>query len=287
MSPNQLEKNSTPEIALMNIKPFSPNCGALVDNIDLRNICAATAKQLAKALANHCVLFFRNQQLTPYQQKHLGESFGELHLHPAWPRLVEGHPEIMEIYADQHSTRIAGEVWHSDVTCAAEPPLGTILYMLQTPPIGGDTLFANMYAAFEALSAPIQALLMQLTAIHDGEPVYRRGYDGQTKHLDTYPCSEHPVVRTHPVSGRQALFVNRAFTTRIKQLKPKESDALLTMLLDHIELPLFQCRFPWQPGSIAFWDNRCTQHHALWDYYPHVRRGWRVTIKGDAPFFRA
>lgn len=266
---------------------LTPLCGAELRGIDLAQpLEEREVKALEGALAEHCVLFFRDQSMSPEQQKTLGRRFGELHLHPAWPRLVPGHPEIMEIYADEKSKRVAGEDWHSDVSCDAEPPLGTILYMLEVPPVGGDTLFANMYAAWESLSAPMRRMLEGMTALHDGEYVYRGRYEGALEEGKVYPRSEHPVVRTHPVSGRKALFVNRTFTTRIVQLAKHESDAVLAMLFEHLERPEFQCRFRWQPGSVAFWDNRCAQHHAMWDYYPQRRRGLRVTIKGDAPYYR-
>jgi taurine dioxygenase len=274
----------TPPFELTKLTPL---CGAELHGIDLaRSLEERDVKALEGALAEHCVLFFRDQAMTPEQQKTLGRSFGELHLHPAWPRLVPGHPEIMEIYADEKSKRVAGEDWHSDVSCDPEPPLGTILYMLEVPPVGGDTLFANMYAAWESLSAPMRRMLEGMTALHDGEYVYRGRYEGAVEEGKVYPRSEHPVVRTHPVSGRKALFVNRTFTTRIVQLAKHESDAVLAMLFEHLERPEFQCRFRWQPGSVAFWDNRCAQHHAMWDYYPQRRRGLRVTIKGDAPYYR-
>ncbi|MBP87528.1 MAG: taurine dioxygenase [Planctomycetaceae bacterium] len=272
----------------LELTQVTPHCGAEVRGIDLAQpLDDRLIEMLNTALAEHCVLFFRDQKMTPEQQKALGRHFGELHIHPAWPRLVEGHPEIMEIFADENTKRIAGEDWHSDVSCDSEPPLGTILYMLETPPVGGDTLFANMHAALDSLSTPMQRFLAGMTAVHDGEHVYRGRYDDMHEEGRTYPRSEHPVVRTHPVSGRQALFVNRIFTTRIVQLTQRESDAVLQMLFRHIEQPELQCRFHWQPGSVAFWDNRCAQHHALWDYYPNRRRGLRVTIKGDAPFYRA
>lgn len=274
----------TPPFELTKLTPL---CGAELRGIDLAQpLEERDVKALEGALAEHCVLFFRDQAITPEQQKTLGRRFGELHLHPAWPRLVPGHPEIMEIYADEKSKRVAGEDWHSDVSCDPEPPLGTILYMLEVPPVGGDTLFANMYAAWESLSAPMRRMLEGMTALHDGEYVYRGRYEGAVEEGKVYPRSEHPVVRTHPVSGRKALFVNRTFTTRIVQLAGHESDAVLAMLFEHLEQPEFQCRFRWQQGSVAFWDNRCAQHHAMWDYYPQRRRGLRVTIKGDAPFYR-
>ncbi|HIK93730.1 MAG TPA: taurine dioxygenase [Planctomycetes bacterium] len=264
---------------------MTPGCGALVRGIDLAQpLDKAATEQLTNALADHGVLFFRDQQLTHEQHKSLGRCFGELHLHPAWPRLVDGHPEIMELYTDENSKRIAGEDWHSDVTCDREPPLGTILRMIEVPPVGGDTLFANMYAAFESLSSPMQRFLEGLTALHDGENAYRGRYADASEEGKTYPRSEHPVIRKHPVSSRKALFVNRIFTTRIIELTPQESDSTLRMLFEHIAKPEFQCRFQWQAGSVAFWDNRCVQHYALWDYYPNRRRGLRVTIKGDVPY---
>jgi len=265
----------------------TPACGVEVRGVDLsQDLDASVIQSLKDALSDSGALFFRDQELTYEQHKHLGQCFGELHLHPAWPRLVTGHPEIMELYTDENSKRIAGEDWHSDVSCDREPPLGTILYMLEVPPVGGDTLFANMYAALEALSPAMQQFLTGLTALHDGENAYRGRYEGASEEGKTYPRSVHPVVRTHPVSGRNALFVNRIFTTRIVELSPQESGPLLRMLFEHIAKPEFQCRFRWQPGSVAIWDNRCVQHHAMWDYYPHRRRGLRVTIKGDVPFFR-
>ncbi|MGH8686817.1 MAG: TauD/TfdA dioxygenase family protein [Burkholderiales bacterium] len=267
---------------------MTPQCGAEVRGLDLsRPLPEAAVTELTQALGENCVLFFRDQKLTPDQQKDLGRRFGRLHLHPAYPDILEGHPEIMVIRADENSKRIAGEDWHSDVSCDMEPPLGSILYMLDVPPVGGDTLFASMYAAFEALSAPMRSFLAGLTALHDGESTYRGRYEGMKPTDKPYPSAVHPVVRTHPVSGRQALFVNRIFTRRIVELSPRESESLLAMLFQHVETPEFQCRFHWAPGSIAFWDNRCAQHHALWDYYPHRRRGLRVTIQGDRPFYRS
>lgn len=264
--------------------PVTACCGAEVRGLDLSQpVEEAAVDALKTGLAEYSVLFFRDQTMTPEQQKTLGRYFGELHVHPAWPRILEGHPEIMEIYSDENTQRIAGEQWHSDVSCDPEPPLGTILQMLEVPPVGGDTLFANMCAAFEALSPPMQRFLEGLTALHDGEYVYRGRYQGADEEGKTYPRAEHPVVRTHPVSGRKALFVNRIFTSRIVELTTHESQALLAAVLEHLERPEFQCRFRWKPGSVAFWDNRCAQHHAIWDYYPHRRRGLRVTIKGDRP----
>ena len=232
------------------------------------------------------MIFFRDQHLTPAQQKAFGRLFGELHIHPAAPKEVPEHPEILVIHADENSKHVAGENWHSDVSCDLEPPMGSILYMHELPPVGGDTLFASMYAAYEALSEPMKRFLEPLTAMHEGEHVYRGRY-GVDDRGKVFPKAEHPVIRTHPVSGRKALYVNGGFTTRIKQLPRPESDAVLQFLYRHVETPEFHCRFRWQVNSVAFWDNRCMQHHAMWDYYPQRRHGHRVTIKGDTPFYRA
>jgi taurine dioxygenase len=270
----------------LRLTKVTPHCGAEVTGIDLSApLQDDTVRALESALAAHGVLFFRDQSMTPDQHKALGRRFGALHFHPAYPDLLEGHPEIMVIKADASSKYVAGEDWHSDVSCDAEPPLGTILHMHIVPPVGGDTLFASMYAAYDRLSAPLRQMLEGMTAIHDGEPYYRGRYVGQDV-ARTYPRTEHPIVVTHPVSGKRALYVNRMFTTRIVQLSKRESDGLLALLFAHVETPEFQCRFHWLPGSVAFWDNRCVQHHALWDYYPHRRYGLRVTIKGSRPVFR-
>ena len=162
--------------------------------------------------------------------------------------------------------------------------MGSILYLEQCPPQGGDTLFANTYAAYDALSDRMKAYVEGLTAIHDGEHVYRGLYANLgVADRPRYPRAEHPVVRTHPVTGKRSLFVNRGFTTRLVGVARDESDAVLRYLFDHIENELFQCRFRWRERSIAFWDNRCAQHRAMWDYWPHTRSGHRVTVKGDKP----
>jgi len=268
------------------VEKLTPHAGAEVRGVDLaKPIDEQLFKEIHAALVDNGVIFFRDQHLTPDQQKAFGLLFGELHIHPAAPSLVEGHPEILVIHADENSKRVAGELWHSDVSCDLEPPMGSILYMHELPPVGGDTLFASMYAAYEALSEPMKRFLEPLTALHEGEHVYRGRY-GLDDRSRTFPKAEHPIVRTHPVSGGKALYVNSGFTTRIVQLKRPESDAVLQMLYRHVETPEFHCRFRWQVNSVAFWDNRCMQHHAMWDYYPQRRHGHRVTIKGDKPFYR-
>jgi taurine dioxygenase len=272
--------------ASIQVQKLTPNIGAEIQGVDLsRPLDERTFKDIHAALVDNGVIFFRDQHLTPEQQKDFGRRFGELHVHPAAPSLLEGHPEILVIHADEKSKHVAGENWHSDVSCDPEPPMGSVLYMHELPPVGGDTLFASMYAAYDALSETMKRFLEPLTAMHEGEHVYRGRY-GVDDTGRVFPKAEHPVIRTHPVSGRKALFVNGGFTTRIVQLKRPESDAVLQFLVRHAETPEFQCRFRWQVNSVAFWDNRCVQHHAMWDYYPQRRHGHRVTIKGDKPFYR-
>jgi len=269
------------------VDKLTPHAGAEIRGVDLSQpLDERTFKEIHDALIDSGVIFFRDQRLTPDQQKAFGRLFGELHMHPAAPRELAEHPEILVIHADETSKHVAGENWHSDVSCDLEPPMGSILYMHELPPVGGDTLFASMYAAYEGLSEPMKRFLEPLTAMHEGEHVYRGRY-GVNDTGKVFPKAEHPVVRTHPVSARKALYVNSGFTTRIVGLTRPESDALLQFLYRHVETPEFHCRFRWQVNSIAFWDNRCMQHHAMWDYYPQRRHGHRVTIRGDKPFYRA
>ena len=268
------------------ITPMTPRIGAEVSGIDLtESLGNQQFQELHDALMEHSVLFFRNQEVDVEQHKNFGRLFGDLHIHPGSPP-PPGHPEILIVHADKDSKHIAGENWHSDVTCDAEPPMGSILHLWEVPKSGGDTLFASMEAAYDDLSERMKIYLDGLNATHSGEQIYRGRYNNQ-KHDDTnvtYPRNVHPVVRTHPVTGRKSIFVNKTFTTHINEIPKAESDSVLAFLYSHCAKPDYQVRFKWQPHSIAFWDNRCVQHLALWDYYPQVRSGYRVTVKGDKPF---
>jgi taurine dioxygenase len=271
------------------VKPATAVIGGIVSGVDITQpVSDAQIDDLSHALADHNVLFFRDQpELTPDQQIDFANKFGELHAHPAAPH-AEGHPELFIIHTHKKSQVNNGGGWHTDVSCDETPPLGTMLQLHTVPEVGGDTLFANMYAAFDGLSDSMKDFLRTCTAMHESEHIYRgrysdRGVDDADK---VYPSAEHPIVRTHPVSGREALYVNRAFTTKIVDLEQLESDALLKFLYTHLEQAQFQVRFQWEENSIAFWDNRCTQHLALWDYWPEERKGHRVTIKGERPFHR-
>lgn len=269
----------------LQIDKLTPIIGAEVGGIDLSQpLGNRQIDELHRALAENCVIFFRDQHITQDQHLAFGRLFGDLHIHPAAPS-EPGKPELMIIRADKDSPRANGEGWHTDVSCDVEPPMGSILYIKQCPPKGGDTLFANMYAAYEALSDRMKAYLAGLTAIHDGEDAYRGTYANLgVKDKQVYPRAEHPVIRTHPMTNRKALYVNRGFTKRLVGVPRDESDGILRYLFEHMENPLFQCRFRWRENSIAFWDNRCVQHRAMWDYWPHTRSGNRVTVAGDKPY---
>jgi taurine dioxygenase len=264
----------------INVVPLTPVIGAEIEGIDLaKPLSEAAARDLREALARHLVIFFRDQRLDYESHKALGRHFGELARSTVVDG-IEGHPEIVRIHADAASNYVAGEQWHSDLSCNPEPPMGSILYLHTVPASGGDTLFASMYAAYEALSPPMQAYLAGLTAVHDAEPFYREIFGDTGKR---YPRASHPIVRVHPLTKRRALYVNEQYTTRIDGIPRRESDAILAFLCEHCRDPAFQVRFRWRPHSVAFWDNRCTQHHAIWDYYPEVRSGNRISIKGDKP----
>ncbi len=268
----------------ISVDKLTPIIGAEISGVDLSQpLGNATFSEIQRAFAENLVIFFRDQTLTAEQHLAFGKRFGSLHIHPAAPH-VPGHRELMVIRADEHSPRANGEGWHSDVSCDAEPPMGSILHIQTCPPKGGDTLFANMYAAYDALSDRMKTYLDGMTAVHDGEEVYRGTYANLgVADQPVYPKSEHPVVRTHPVTGKKCLYINRGFTRRLNGVPGDESAGVLRYLFEHMENPLFQCRFRWSENAVAFWDNRCAQHRAMWDYWPHTRAGHRVTVAGDRP----
>ena len=269
----------------LTVDKLTPIIGAEIGGLDLsRPLSNRQQDEVHRALAENLVIFFRDQHITPEQHLAFGRMFGNLHVHPAAPH-EPGHPELMIIHADKDSPRANGEGWHTDVSCDIEPPMGSILYIKECPPRGGDTLFASMYAAYEALSDRMKTYLEGMTAVHDGEQVYRGLYANYgVADKPNYPRAEHPVIRTHPVTGRKALYVNRGFTRHLVGVPRDESEGILRYLYEHMENPLFQCRFRWRANSIAFWDNRCVQHRAMWDYWPHTRSGNRVTVAGDKPY---
>ncbi len=257
--------------------------GTELPDTDLRGLDDDGIDAISQLVAERGVIFFRNQKMTLTEQVEFGARLGELHVHPA-AKAPDGFPEVLLVHTDENSKFTAGDGWHTDVSCDARPPGLSMLRIEQTPPTGGDTMWSSMYEAFETLSTSMQEYLLTLTAVHRGDVAYRGRYSARKDDVE-YPVSEHPVVRTHPRTGRRALYVNSGFTDKIKQLTRKESDALLAMLYDHIAYGVrFQVRFHWEPDSVAIWDNRCVQHHASWDYFPETRHGYRVTTVGEAPY---
>ena len=270
------------------VKPFAPNLGAIITGIDLSNSISDREIRIIKdAFHKFQVLFFQNQsEILPQNHIALGQFFGDLHIHPAAPKM-KNFPEIFEINTDKNSKIANGaEDFHSDVSCDIEPPLGTMLQLHVLPECGGDTMFANMYLAYEALSKPMQVFLGGLKASHESEHFYKGRYQNKNE-VDMnkeYPSAIHPIIRTHPETGKKAIYVNKFFTTRIEGLADQESKLILDYLFTHIEKTEFQIRYKWNKNDMAFWDNRCTIHKALWDYFPNERKGRRVTIKGSVPY---
>lgn len=272
----------------ISVDPLAGALGAEIAGVQLGNLSEAEFAEIHEAFLDHQVIFFRDQEITRDQHKAFGRRFGFLHVHPfLQPLKNEGHPEFVVLESDAKHPFVA-EAWHSDVTFQDTPPLGSVLRCVAAPEFGGDTMWANMYAAYEALSDTMQHLLSGLTAIHDTSRTFSRD-NYRTEHIggkraEQVVSAEHPVIRTHPETGRKALFVNSTFTDSIKGMKPAESTALLSFLYRHIESPDFSCRFRWRKNSIAMWDNRCTQHRVVADNLTAYRRMERVTINGDKPF---
>ncbi|SDQ31420.1 TauD/TfdA family dioxygenase [Pseudovibrio sp. Tun.PSC04-5.I4] len=265
----------------LKVDRITPVIGAEISGVDLsQEIGSKQFEEICRAFLENHVLVFRGQDITKYQQKAFGRRFGTLRSLPLSD--IDGDdPEIVLIRAGKKSTFVAGEVWHTDGTSDPAPSMGSMLYMHETPEIGcgGDTLFANMHLAYETLSPTMKEFLKGLTAIHDGAVPWK-GFTPP----EGLPKTEHPIVAKHPDTGRSMLFVNSGFTTHIPSLSEDESDAILNMLFNFIEREqALNCRIRWEPGTLVFWDNRCTQHRAVWDYYPYSRFGERVTVLGSKP----
>lgn len=273
------------------ISPISPALGARVSGIDLSQPLDAQQHQaLEQALFEHQVLFFRNQPLTPQEHARFAAGFGDLHIHPIYPNL----PEQREILVlDTAVTDVRDNaLWHTDVSFLDTPAMGAVLSARQVPSYGGDTLWASNSASYDALSEPLKVFLSGLTATHDLSKSFPLERFGSTPEdlarfqeaVRRNPPRSHPVIRTHPRTGRKSLFVNEGFTTHINELPAAESDAILRLLFSHATQPQFTVRWQWQQDDVAFWDNRITQHYAVDDYRPQRRVMHRATVIGEAPF---
>ena len=272
------------------VSPVSGALGAEIQGVNLAdNLTDEVMADIRRAQNEYHVIFFRDQELTPEQHKAFGKRFGTLNIHPVYEPLA-GHPEILQVVKEADAMNNIGDTWHSDATFLPEPPMGSILYAREVPPFGGDTLFANLSLAFDMLSSGMRKMLSGLNAVHSDafltQVSAERNASRSTKLKDGVETREtvHPVVRTHPETGRKCLYVNEPFTARFEGMTADESRPLLDYLLNHIKRPEFTCRYRWQVGSLAFWDNRCTHHYALNDYHGHRREMHRVTVNGDRPY---
>ena len=268
------------------VSPLTPAIGAEIGNIDLRQVSGDEIADIRAALLEYKVVFFRDQTLSQEEHIAFARQFGELEIHPATPK-SQNNPEILHI-AHGPDSKGKENFWHSDVTWREKPSLGSILKAVAVPPVGGDTLFANMVMAYELLSDDVKEVITGRVAVHDIARVFAGRLNKSAEELrERYPPMEHPIVRTHPETGESVLYVNTAFTSHIKDMEAGESGRLLRKLYRTAANPEIQCRFRWQLGSLAFWDNRASQHFASSDYYPQVRKMERVTIAGDRPFWKA
>jgi taurine dioxygenase len=274
----------------LSVTRLTPTIGALLDGVHINEPLTDTAfGEIGRALVEHHVLFFRDQSVTPAQHRDFAARFGELHTHPIYPNHPEA-PEIMVLDTDLVDLQ-DNAIWHTDVTFTETPSMGGVLVARVLPPQGGDTLWSSNIAAFEALSSPLQKFLQGLTATHNITQSFPQERFGMTPEAQerlerakrNNPPVSHPVVRTHPVSGRKGLFVHDGFTTHINELTAPEGRALLTFLYAHSAKPEFVVRWKWRLGDVAFWDNRLTQHYATDDYRPARRVMNRATIIGDRP----
>ena len=280
------------------VRPIANALGAEIHGIDLsRELDDATFTAVRQALHDHLVIFFRDQKITPYQHLAFGRRFGEVETH-AYAKGLASHPEILPVIkeAEDRAANFGG-IWHSDVAFHKTPPMGQILYALDVPEAGGDTIFVNMYRAYEALSNTMKDLLSDMKAVHTGQRSYGASNSQVTLRQENFSKSMdvkvkedaeeemvHPIVRTHPETGRKSLYISAISVQRFNSMTKEESRPLLRFLKEHAQRPEFTCQFCWKRHSIAFWDNRCTQHYALNDYHSHRREMHRVTIAGDRPY---
>lgn len=276
------------ETSLFLTEPLTPTIGAVVTGAVLDKPSAALCAALKRELLKWKVLFFYDNDITAAEHVALARQFGNLEIHPVVPH-VAGQPEVSEIIHDRNS-RGNQNMWHSDVTWRPEPSWGSILRAVEVPEVGGDTLFADMGAAYDGLPPALKARIDGLCAVHEmgylKVMMRKQGMSAEEREETArkYPPATHPIVRTHPDTGRKTLYVNSVFTKRILDMEPAESSSLLNELCARAAIPEYQCRFRWRKNAIAFWDNRATQHYAVSDYWPERRHMHRISIAGDRPF---
>ena len=271
------------------VRPISGALGAEIHGLDLSGeLENSTMAAVRQAFFDHGVVFFMNQQITPEQQLGFARRFGEIDVNRYFPT-VDGYPEVAEVRKEPDDSYNIGGSWHTDHSYDATPALGSMLYAKTLPERGGDTMFASMYAAYDALSSGMVDMLLGLRAVHSGARAFgpkatSNDRGAKFKLSETALAEvEHPVICTHAESGRKYLYVNRGFTLRFANMTEDESKPLLEFLFQHAARPEFTCRFNWRPGAMAFWDNLCTQHFAVNDYHGQTRLMHRITIQGRAP----
>jgi taurine dioxygenase len=270
------------------IRPIAGAIGAEIHGVDLRELDEPAVAAIRRAWLDHCVIFFRDQNLTPAQLVSFARRIGEPVEYP-FLKGLDGFPEITPVVKLEHERVNFGGIWHSDTAYLERPPMGSMLLAREVPPRGGDTLFANMYRACKTPSPGMRRMLDRLVGVNSSARADAsktredRLKDGAREDAAREYVAEHPVVRTHPETGRKALYVNRGHTARFAGMNEAESAPLLDFLFAHQTRPEFTCRFRWEPGSLALWDNRCAQHYPLNDYHGHRRVMHRVTLAGDRP----
>jgi taurine dioxygenase len=267
------------------LRPKSPTIGAEVVGVDLTAFDDATFADLHRALLEWKVLFFRDTGLDADSHHALGARWGELEFHPFLPTGGEDRPKVVRFEKGEANAGYEN-VWHSDVSWRAEPSLGSLLRAVEVPSAGGDTLWADMAAAYDCLPEEVKARIDGLTAVHDWIDTFGAGMTQEQRDAlrPDFPPQEHPIVRTHPETGRKTIYVNAIFTTHIVGLDPDEGAELLRYLCHQANYPEYQCRWTWRAGDLAIWDNRATQHYATSDYFPQRRVMERITVIGDAPY---
>ncbi len=294
--PEGLAARSDDKYSRISVTPLAGALGAEIGGVDLTNLDDATFEEVHRAWLDHHVIYFRDQDMTPDDHLAFARRWGEIHIHP-FNKPMDGYPEILQLLKTETAERNNGNLWHSDQMYTAEPAKATILIAREMPPFGGDTMFTNQYLAYESLSDGMKVMLSRLKGVNDGNS--RKNFRGKTRaelqaagqattpqkepDPDVQTVSVHPLVRTHPETGRKSLYVG-AHTVQIDGMTEEESAPLLTYLMAHSSRPEFTCRVRWRVGTLTMWDNRCCQHYALNDYQGVRRCVHKITVKGDKPF---